>query len=354
MYGLDGESVTEEADYNYNAFNQVAKITKTMSGGTLEDQEFSYPDDFPDLNSANDDDKGVLLLQQMNKVNAVIEVRDYKMNQDGSNKRLTAATYTQYGASQPLPLNVYLTGNTSSLTDFSPIQVENGVLIKDENYYKLRSVFSYDSYGDLLQEQRDERTRSYIWDYHHTYPIAEVMDAGRSDIAYTSFEADGDGNWSIPSGGVTTAYAITGSSCYNLSIAGAIGITKSGLNSSSTYVVSYWTRNGSSYSISGTQGLVIKGKTINGWTYYEHHVTGVSSVTISGSGYIDELRLYPVDALMTTYTYKPLTGMTSTCGADNSIQYYEYDGFGRLIRKKNEDGMILKQYDYQYQAPIYQ
>jgi YD repeat-containing protein len=129
-----------------------------------------------------------------------------------------------------------------------------------------------------------------------------------------------------------------------------MGITKSNLSSSETYIISYWTRNGSSYSISGTQGSVIKGKTISGWTYYEHHVTGVNAISIGGSGYIDELRLYPSNAKMTTYTYKPLVGMTSTCAPDNTIQYYKYDGFGRLTRITNEDGMILKQYDYKYQV----
>src|SRR5690606_23820893 len=47
------------------------------------------------------------------------------------------------------------------------------------------------------------------------------------------------------------------------------------------------------------------------------------------SVFIDEVRLYPAGAAMTTYTYKPLLGMGSACDADNYITYYEYDAMGR-------------------------
>jgi hypothetical protein len=96
----------------------------------------------------------------------------------------------------------------------------------------------------------------------------------------------------------------------------------------------------------GTDSLT--GKTVGGWTYHEVMVTSTTSVTISGSTYIDELRLYPSDAQMTTCTYEPLIGRTSQCSVDNKIQYYEYDGFGRLQDIKDPDGNIIKKIDYKY------
>jgi YD repeat-containing protein len=78
-------------------------------------------------------------------------------------------------------------------------------------------------------------------------------------------------------------------------------------------------------------------------------------VSITGSGIIlDELRLYPIDAQMTTYTYSPLVGMTSSCSVNSLTTYYEYDGLNRLLRIRDVDGNIIKQYDYQYQIPYTQ
>lgn len=53
---------------------------------------------------------------------------------------------------------------------------------------------------------------------------------------------------------------------------------------------------------------------------------------------------------MTTYTYSPLIGITSQCDTGNKITYYEYDGFGRLKDIKNQDGNIIKVYNYYYQG----
>jgi YD repeat-containing protein len=54
------------------------------------------------------------------------------------------------------------------------------------------------------------------------------------------------------------------------------------------------------------------------------------------------------NALVTTYTYKPLLGITSQTDANGRTVYYEYDAFGRLKVIKNHDGEIIKQYDYKY------
>lgn len=349
---LNGSAISKSTDYTYNSNLLKETAKQTLSNGEQLTTHYKYPLDYTVDGSATDPvAQGILNLQDQHNISQVIEQYTQMADGDGSNLRTVSASLTTFKPSISLPDRVYELENSSPLTDFIPTSITNTAVSKNAHYIQRLDFDNYNPYGKILEQHKvGDEEYCYLWDYNSSYPIAEVKNAGQSDIAYTSFEADGNGNWNIPTGGASTAYAITGSSCYNLGSAGGTGITKSGLNSSETYVVSYWTRNGSSYSISGTQGSVIKGKTINGWTYYEHHVTGVSSVAITGSGYIDELRLYPTDALMSTYTYKPLIGMTSTCGPDNTIQYDEYDGFGRLIRVKNEDGMILKQYDYKYQV----
>ncbi|HEY8935486.1 MAG TPA: hypothetical protein VIM65_09715, partial [Cyclobacteriaceae bacterium] len=63
---------------------------------------------------------------------------------------------------------------------------------------------------------------------------------------------------------------------------------------------------------------------------------------------IDELRFYPAEAQMTTYTYEPGIGITSISDQNSNTIYYEYDSFNRLSLVRDQDQKILKQYQYNY------
>jgi hypothetical protein len=125
-------------------------------------------------------------------------------------------------------------------------------------------------------------------------------------------------------------------------------ITKSGLYAPTTYIVSYWTNTATAYNIIGTEGSARKGRSQNGWTYFEHRVKGQGSISISGLGLIDELRMYPEKAQMTTMTYEPLIGVSSICDINSKILYYEYDELGRLILIRDQDRNIVKKVCYNY------
>jgi YD repeat-containing protein len=76
--------------------------------------------------------------------------------------------------------------------------------------------------------------------------------------------------------------------------------------------------------------------------------TFTNNMTLTEGVGIDEVRVYPIDAQMTTYTYAPLIGVTSKCDINNKITYYEYDGLGRLSVVRDQDKNILKTYCYNY------
>lgn len=198
----------------------------------------------------------------------------------------------------------------------------------------------FDVEGKALQTTSKETYSSAIWDLENKVIVAKA-NALTDDIAYTSFETNERGNWNYSGTSFFEFTAPAGKKCFSL---GGNTITKSLLTPAITYIISYWS-NGGSCNVGGTSPYVT-GKTINGWTYYKHKISGIQSLNIAGSVLIDELRIHPENARMTTVTYEPLTGVTSESGTEGEITKYEYDSFGRLLDIKNQFGNILKVFCY--------
>ncbi len=53
-------------------------------------------------------------------------------------------------------------------------------------------------------------------------------------------------------------------------------------------------------------------------------------------------------AMVTTFTYDPLVGITSMTDPRGNVIYYEYDSFNRLKVVKNKDGHIVSENQYNY------
>jgi hypothetical protein len=252
---------------------------------------------------------------------------------------------------------IYKLDIQSPVINFQSFSFTSNTLNIDSRYRQMASFDQYDAKNNMQQyTTTDQNPVSIIWDYFNKYPIAQVKNTVITDVAATSFEADGYGNWSPFTGVITTVssapFPPTGNNYYNLTPAAIL--SKTALISGSVYIVSYWSKNGA-YSINGGTGSYITGKTINGWTYFEHKITSTSTtLSISGTGAIDEVRLYPITSLMTTYTYSPLLGMTTSCDSGNKITYFFYDGLGRLKWLKDQDGNIIKTYQYHYLGGITQ
>lgn len=273
--------------------------------------------------------------------NAPIEVSNFR------DANLLHASFTKFDSStNPVgfayPGRALLINLQAPSTTFTASAVSGNTITKDSRYQD-ESTFKFSRGNPLQVAPRDGILISYVWDYLNKQPIAKTSNAANVDIAYTSFEADGKGGWTFSGTPATDAQAITGGKDYVLTN-DSITIN---LNFSKTYIISYWSKGaGGSASVNGATATALITK--NGWTYYEHKITA-SSAKIKGSGVtIDELRCYPVDAQMTTYTYNPLLGMTSTCDADNRITYFVYDSLGRLRWVKDADGNIIKTIQYHY------
>jgi YD repeat-containing protein len=189
---------------------------------------------------------------------------------------------------------------------------------------------------------------TYLYGYNKSLVIAEVLNAKEGEVAYTSFEGFNEGTWAYGgvNSGSNTDRGRTGTKYYVLA---GYPIQKNNLPAGK-YVLSYWSRGGTA-SITGTNYTLISGTngiTVNGWEFHEYvfQLSATGNVVLTGYIHIDELRLHPFTAKMTTYTYEPLIGKTSETDENNITMFYEYDEFSRLKCVKDQNGHIRKNYIY--------
>lgn len=321
--------LTQVTDYYYDDDrNFMLSRTEVLnSKGELMKQQNKYPHDFSSMGNVYE------AMVNKNIISPNVETSVFKNGQQLFN---TKSNYS----------NTWFSDN--HLIAINTVEEQKAGYPSETRF----RYYSYDTDGNPAELSKEgDAHQTVIWDYKSNFPVAKIINANLGDVAYTSFEADGKGNWIFTATPVTDNSSPTGKKSYILN--GTNDITKSGLNSSMTYVISYWTKNSNAFTITGTQsGYPIAGRQLNGWTYFEHKITGQTSITISGNGSIDEVRLYPEKALMTTYTYEPMIGMTGQCDVNNKTTYYEYDGFNRLAIVRDQDRNILKKICYNYAGMI--
>lgn len=217
----------------------------------------------------------------------------------------------------------------------------------------VQSATVYDSRNNVC-EQWNEQGKVYssaIWDTRSGEKLANVSNARYTDIAYSSFEGMGmtneqKGNWDfkssqviyLPPGGTQ---AITGKYCYQID---GDGITSANdLTADKKYLLTFWA--GGTPTITGV--TILTPPTIvqqaGYWYCYSAEVSGQDArLHLSGNNIlIDELRLYPGNASMSTTTYEPLFGPSSKCDAINNINYYEYDAMGRQTVVRDINRKVL-------------
>ena len=187
---------------------------------------------------------------------------------------------------------------------------------------------------------------SYFYDYRKTLPVVEVNNADADNVAYTSFEAENKGSWTYngsPIAPPSGTWIPTGKKYYGLTTG---NISRTGLSTATSYYLSYSASPGANVQVTGGNQSTPTTITLSsGWTLSTRIVSNSSSLTISGTGYIDELRLFPTATQLTTYTHDPLVGVTSMTDSNNKTTYYEYDGL-RLKAIKDHNGFLIKSFTY--------
>ncbi|HYH15171.1 MAG TPA: DUF5977 domain-containing protein, partial [Flavisolibacter sp.] len=346
VWDTNGENpMTTTTNYFYDNkdHQQVTRTEVATSTGELLRTEIKYPADFTNLSAADALTQGVKALQAKGMEAPEIEKSLYRLNTDGTAKRLLSSTFTTYRSDNLQPLQVEQIERTAALTDFSPAIATAGMVQKDPRYKPQVLLEGYDHNANLLQQSTPQGVKqTYIWDYKGTKPVAAITNATHTQVAYTSFETENTGGWTLADGAVITNGGLTGKKYLSN------GTLSKSLPATGNYILTLWTKG--SVTITPT----VPGKQLrqNGaWKLMEWVLAGGNQVSVQGTE-LDEVRLYPLGAQMQTLTYDPLIGATSQCDVNNRITYFEYDGLGRLSLVRDESQNILKKYCYNYQGQV--
>jgi hypothetical protein len=292
---VDGLRNTTRYYYDNASHIQVTRTVTTRSDGASIQTNTYYPlDNISGLTAQATTAKTALT-----NAHIITPVLQSEVNENGRVK-LVRTNYKVFAHGVPLPESVETRSGAGSL---------------DIRF----KYFAYDANSNLLTQSASQNAEtSYVWGYNGEYVIAEVKNAKSTEIFYTGFEDDGNS-----SDGYTGSKSRTG------------GFTKvlTGLTSNKTYKLTY------------------RQKGTTAWTLFEQTVAlnaSTTTYTISLTGQVDDVRFYPIDAVITTYAYAYGIGLSSMTDPNNLTTYYEYDDLSRLKFLRNDKKEILKKYSYNY------
>ncbi len=287
-YGTDGSSISKTTSYKHESLyhRNTTEISEDMSSGDKLVKKFLYSGDF--ISSTGSIAVNELYVQ--NRKNIPLEVSEYIKK--GSTEYLRGSGLTTYDFvdGTPYPDKQFKIETNTLLTDF-----QNSIR------YGMGPV------GPITYVDEDDRyvEKVHYKEYDSKGNITEIEDK---------------------TSGLTTSFIWGYRQQYP--IAQIVNATYSEIET-----------------VLGTTNM---GKLMNGYILnpIPYPPTVLTDTEIRNM--LAPLRTSLPDAQVTTYTYKPLVGMTSETDINGRTTYYEYDNFNRLKTIKDHDGNILKQFEYHY------
>lgn len=246
------------------------------------------------------------------------------------------------------------------------------------NWITTNTVVSRDEYGNILESQDINNIPTTIkYDNNSILPIAKIANSINSVCGYIGLE-NGWLDWE--SGGSTIINTQSHTGNYSANCQNAFGPTKNffcvdGINLEKSYQLEAWVKVVSGSGLMGAEirdaednclSVVYQNITSAGGSGWQHISLTISPEQMvelppngylrvwcgfpnsaSNSGYVDDVRFMPLDAVMTSYSYDPNTlQVLSKTDANGVSEFYQYDNFGRLIQTSNDDGAVITQQTY--------
>lgn len=315
--GIDSIKVSSvnQLDWRTNlegrdAFFLLRSTTTSNSKGTLNTSYF-YPFDF-----SNQPNQALLnSLIYENKLSPLVQITS---NQE-TGKALTGAILNleKQQAFSGWRLTKYYT-----LESATPIDLLSAQTIPDlfnpPTHFKQKESYIYDANGNLHAIKRTGNDAAvFLWSLDTDRQlIAEVKGAKEYEVYFNGYEEFGTLDVNSRTGARSKPSNFT-------------FIPPASLVITPTTKLSYWYWENSM------------------WNFWETNYSG-GDVLINQGSKIDDLRIYPAGAMMTTYTYKPGVGVSSITDVNNKTQFYIYDEFNRLQYVKDHEGNILQYNKYHY------
>jgi hypothetical protein len=341
-------------NYEYNRDHLLSKRIATESNGDQIISKNYYPGDYNDISPA------IAQMKLANMVNAPISTETWLRKQSGL-EYLADATVNEY---QKLESGDVKIKSLYKLETKEPLPLaligtqQPNTLIRNQNYFKEQLSFHYRD-GVLVAESTPAgRMNSKYYDYGDRLVTAKIVNASIEQTAYSSFETASKGNWNYDQTLVTDEKAATGLHAFRLPSEGSAITNYLALHKK--YTLSFWCYGESPFvirnnSTSGTAAVKSYNNLKTGWIYYEFNIEGPCFLSIDNISlrvlskpvcYIDELRLYPADARMSTISYDSQLRKKDECDVNNHIMHYRYDAMGRLTAILDEKYSLLKTYEY--------
>jgi YD repeat-containing protein len=310
-------------NYTYGNFShqQVTRVSTTQSNGSTKSVVNRYPSDFSSLSPYSG-----MIASTRNMIALPVETEQ----QINSTKlSLEKIQWKDYGNNIIQPEKV-----------FTQIQT---------NPQEQEIVYDYDDKGRIREyTTRDGITTSIIWGFSHSIPLAQVVNARSTQVAFTSFEDSGKGNWDYAASPIVSSSARTGSYVYKSSL------SKSGLDPTVQSVLQLWVEGPNTLTVTTPAGS-IAGQLIeakNGWSLFSYSLGAAVSVNIGNPGSIslDDVRLFPQAGQLKNYNVKNLVGIDAVGDANNQYSTFGYDPFGRLKTVRDNNSNIVKEVAYNYKS----
>lgn len=355
LYSPSGQMAESIETIAYNTDYLPKTSSTTKSNGDIITTKTYYPNDYNNISTA------IQELKTRNMIAVPVSTETW-LTKPGGTEYLLDATINQFGiiANGEIKIEkIYRLETKQPLLKSLIGEQSPAVLVRNTTYFKEKVNFAYDNNGILVATTTPEmRINSKVYDYNSRVVVADVENASRNEVAYSSFETTQTNGWTYSQSYVATGASVTGKKYFSFPANNQSAvISKPLLFAGNTFRLSFWTR-GNDLTVYNDEVVISPVKTVanpvSGWTYKEYvfTTTAVPIVYIYNYGStvadIDEVRLCPVNARMSTVAYDPKVGKIAECDVNNRILYYEYDGLGRIKHVRDDRQNILKKYCYNY------
>ncbi len=313
-----GAAVVETTDYEYNSHRQVVRTVRTCNGNQ-EETRMTYSGDMPGKQS---------VYGQMQAAGIYDRPIEKTVLHDGKVVSSSLTTYRMY-AGDFVPDRYYEARLDAPRSSW---QKYNGAItsVQQEVYGLPKLSFDkYDWAGNLcLSIGDDGKCNQYFWDYDGLYPLASFeglpisVDAERVlplDVWFYGFEDE-----SIHYAGPDRDMCWPGERTFSHPIPSGVPYTIDWLE------------------MEAPNGV---------WKYHCAQFNG--RITLGEGSYsIDNVRIYPSEAKVTSWRWWTHTGcLQSVTDSKGMIESYEYDAMGRLVTVRDADGNKKTSYEYRLASP---